>query len=168
LKRQNSDTRSHCRVTGKAIGLCDYPHENSRGLRWSLNHSFLGLLIFDLVRLLAQANGHLASVSLASVRVPSANHLAAVDEIRITPARDTITLIRSPQSLLQRTVTERRLPVVGVSRVGGGGGSFNLTISLQGTIIVADNVVKPGNPPYLSYVRATPAQKQRDLPLPSP
>ncbi|KAJ9102938.1 hypothetical protein QFC19_004494 [Naganishia cerealis] len=29
-----------------------------------------------------------------------------------------------------------------------------------GTIIVADNVVKPGNPAYLSYVRATPEQKR--------
>lgn len=37
----------------------------------------------------------------------------------------------------------------------------------QGTIIVADNVVKPGNPPYLSYVRATPAQKRAMLDRPA-
>ena len=38
----------------------------------------------------------------------------------------------------------------------------------QGTVIVADNVVKPGNPPYLSYIRATPAQKRHILSLPAP
>lgn len=36
----------------------------------------------------------------------------------------------------------------------------------QGTVLVADNVVKPGNPPYLSYVRATPAQKRAALQSP--
>ncbi|KAJ9125157.1 hypothetical protein QFC22_000111 [Naganishia vaughanmartiniae] len=35
-----------------------------------------------------------------------------------------------------------------------------------GTIIVADNVVKPGNPAYLSYVRATPEQKRAMLARP--
>lgn len=39
---------------------------------------------------------------------------------------------------------------------------------LQGTIIVADNVVKPGNPPYLSYVRSTPSQKRAALSTPKP
>ncbi|WWD19983.1 hypothetical protein CI109_104456 [Kwoniella shandongensis] len=34
-----------------------------------------------------------------------------------------------------------------------------------GTILVADNVVKPGNPAYLSWVRATPAQKRHSLTL---
>lgn len=33
----------------------------------------------------------------------------------------------------------------------------------QGTILVADNVVKPGNPAYLSYVRATPSQRKEAL-----
>lgn len=33
-------------------------------------------------------------------------------------------------------------------------------------MIVADNVVKPGNPAYLSYVRATPAQKRATLQSP--
>ncbi|KAL7419512.1 hypothetical protein Q5752_005423 [Cryptotrichosporon argae] len=32
-----------------------------------------------------------------------------------------------------------------------------------GTVLVADNVVKPGNPAYLSYVRASPAQKRAAL-----
>ncbi|OCF42533.1 hypothetical protein I317_03649 [Kwoniella heveanensis CBS 569] len=32
-----------------------------------------------------------------------------------------------------------------------------------GTVLVADNVVKPGNPAYLSWVRATPAQKREVL-----
>jgi catechol O-methyltransferase len=32
-----------------------------------------------------------------------------------------------------------------------------------GTILVADNVIKPGNPPYLAYVRATPEIKRRAL-----
>lgn len=30
-------------------------------------------------------------------------------------------------------------------------------------MLVADNVVKPGNPAYLSYVRATPRQKRESL-----
>ena len=30
-------------------------------------------------------------------------------------------------------------------------------------MLVADNVVKPGNPAYLSWVRATPAQKRHSL-----
>lgn len=38
-----------------------------------------------------------------------------------------------------------------------------LTAYIQGTILVADNVVKPGNPAYLSYVRATPSQKRQAL-----
>lgn len=33
-------------------------------------------------------------------------------------------------------------------------------------MIVADNVVKPGNPAYLSYVRATPGQKRSALSQP--
>lgn len=36
---------------------------------------------------------------------------------------------------------------------------------LQGTVLVADNVVKPGNPAYLSWVRATPTQKRQALKL---
>jgi catechol O-methyltransferase len=32
-----------------------------------------------------------------------------------------------------------------------------------GTTLVADNVIKPGNPPYLAYVRASPAQKRAAL-----
>lgn len=32
-----------------------------------------------------------------------------------------------------------------------------------GTTLVADNVLKPGNPPYLAYVRASPAQKRLAL-----
>ncbi|ORX40317.1 hypothetical protein BD324DRAFT_617288 [Kockovaella imperatae] len=36
-----------------------------------------------------------------------------------------------------------------------------------GTVIVADNVVKPGNPAYLSWVRATPAQKKASLNKPA-
>jgi catechol O-methyltransferase len=36
----------------------------------------------------------------------------------------------------------------------------------QGTTIIADNVVKPGNPAYLSYVRATPEQKRKSLASP--
>jgi catechol O-methyltransferase len=39
-------------------------------------------------------------------------------------------------------------------------------LTTQGTVLVADNVVKPGNPAYLSYVRATPAQKREALSLP--
>ncbi|RSH82906.1 hypothetical protein EHS25_005896 [Saitozyma podzolica] len=35
----------------------------------------------------------------------------------------------------------------------------------RGTVLVADNVVKPGNPAYLSWVRATPAQKRQALNL---
>lgn len=35
-----------------------------------------------------------------------------------------------------------------------------------GTILVADNVIKPGNPAYLSYVRATPAQKSAAYDIP--
>ncbi|WRT66054.1 uncharacterized protein IL334_003006 [Kwoniella shivajii] len=35
-----------------------------------------------------------------------------------------------------------------------------------GTTLVADNVVKPGNPAYLSWVRATPAQKRQSLAAP--
>lgn len=31
---------------------------------------------------------------------------------------------------------------------------------------MADNVVKPGNPAYLSYIRATPAQKRKSLSSP--
>ncbi|KAK4686149.1 catechol O-methyltransferase, partial [Tremellales sp. Uapishka_1] len=34
-----------------------------------------------------------------------------------------------------------------------------------GTVLVADNVIKPGNPSYLSYVRASPALKHRSLAL---
>ncbi|GFZ52237.1 hypothetical protein JCM24511_10010 [Saitozyma sp. JCM 24511] len=34
-----------------------------------------------------------------------------------------------------------------------------------GTVLVADNVVKPGNPAYLSWVRATPTQKRQALKL---
>ncbi|CCE29028.1 probable catechol O-methyltransferase [Claviceps purpurea 20.1] len=30
-----------------------------------------------------------------------------------------------------------------------------------GTTLVADNVIKPGNPPYLAYVRATPEEKKK-------
>lgn len=37
-----------------------------------------------------------------------------------------------------------------------------------GTMLVADNVVKPGNPAYLSWVRATPAQKRHSLQAPRP
>lgn len=45
-----------------------------------------------------------------------------------------------------------------------------------GTTLVADNVVKPGNPAYLSYVRATPASKKaiqerprpKEAPTPTP
>lgn len=33
-------------------------------------------------------------------------------------------------------------------------------------MLVADNVVKPGNPAYLSWVRATPAQKRASLQKP--
>jgi catechol O-methyltransferase len=32
-----------------------------------------------------------------------------------------------------------------------------------GTTLVADNVIKPGNPAYLAYVRAPPAVKRRAL-----
>ncbi|KAG6010029.1 hypothetical protein E4U21_000471 [Claviceps maximensis] len=32
-----------------------------------------------------------------------------------------------------------------------------------GTTLVADNVIKPGNPPYLAYVRATAEQKMKNL-----
>lgn len=32
-----------------------------------------------------------------------------------------------------------------------------------GTTLVADNVLKPGNPPYLAYVRASPTQKARAI-----
>lgn len=39
-------------------------------------------------------------------------------------------------------------------------------LRVQGTILVADNVVKPGNPAYLSYVRSTPSQKRETLKLP--
>ncbi|WWC93870.1 hypothetical protein V866_000706 [Kwoniella sp. B9012] len=35
-----------------------------------------------------------------------------------------------------------------------------------GTVLVADNVVKPGNPAYLSWVRATPEQKRKSLQAP--
>jgi catechol O-methyltransferase len=38
----------------------------------------------------------------------------------------------------------------------------------QGTVLVADNVVKPGNPPYLSYVRASPSSKRAILSKPRP
>lgn len=41
----------------------------------------------------------------------------------------------------------------------------------EGTVLVADNVVKPGNPPYLSYVRSSPSLKRQILskpPLTSP
>ena len=30
-----------------------------------------------------------------------------------------------------------------------------------GSVLAADNVIKPGNPPYLEYVRSTPIQKRR-------
>ncbi len=33
-------------------------------------------------------------------------------------------------------------------------------------MIVADNVVKPGNPAYLSYIRSTPSQKRHSLQAP--
>jgi catechol O-methyltransferase len=33
-------------------------------------------------------------------------------------------------------------------------------------VLIADNVVKPGNPPYLSYVRATPDLKRAALDAP--
>lgn len=36
-----------------------------------------------------------------------------------------------------------------------------------GTVLIADNVVKPGNPPYLSYVRATPALRRAALDKPA-
>ena len=39
--------------------------------------------------------------------------------------------------------------------------------SHQGTTLVADNVVKPGNPAYLSWVRSTPAQKRASLASPA-
>ncbi|WWC89626.1 uncharacterized protein L201_004551 [Kwoniella dendrophila CBS 6074] len=35
-----------------------------------------------------------------------------------------------------------------------------------GTVLIADNVVKPGNPAYLSWVRATPEQKRKSLQAP--
>ncbi|KAK1924573.1 S-adenosyl-L-methionine-dependent methyltransferase [Papiliotrema laurentii] len=35
-----------------------------------------------------------------------------------------------------------------------------------GTVLVADNVVKPGNPAYLSYVRATPSLRRQSLQSP--
>jgi len=33
----------------------------------------------------------------------------------------------------------------------------------EGTLLVADNVIKPGNPPYLDYVRSTVAEKRKQL-----
>ena len=37
---------------------------------------------------------------------------------------------------------------------------------MQGTCVIADNVVKPGNPAYLSWVRATPQAKRLSLSKP--
>ena len=39
-------------------------------------------------------------------------------------------------------------------------------VDSQGTVLVADNVVKPGNPAYLSYVRATPSLRRQSLQSP--
>ena len=44
--------------------------------------------------------------------------------------------------------------------------AFWMLTPAKNTIIVADNVVKPGNPAYLSWVRATPEQKQQSLQQP--
>ncbi|KAI9890658.1 MAG: hypothetical protein M1814_003727 [Vezdaea aestivalis] len=38
----------------------------------------------------------------------------------------------------------------------------DLGLIMPGTVIVADNVVDPGNPPYLAYISATPEQKIED------
>ena len=35
-----------------------------------------------------------------------------------------------------------------------------LKLIRPGSVLAADNVVKPGNPPYLKYVRSTPAEKR--------
>ncbi|KAF2749283.1 putative O-methyltransferase [Sporormia fimetaria CBS 119925] len=39
----------------------------------------------------------------------------------------------------------------------------SLGLIAEGSVIAADNVIKPGNPAYLQYVRATVAEKQRRL-----
>jgi catechol O-methyltransferase len=36
-----------------------------------------------------------------------------------------------------------------------------LGLVIPGTVLAADNVIKPGNPPYLEYVRANVAQKRK-------
>ncbi len=38
--------------------------------------------------------------------------------------------------------------------------SEELKLVKPGSVLAADNVVKPGNPPYLKYVRSTPAEKR--------
>ena len=39
----------------------------------------------------------------------------------------------------------------------------SLGLIQKGTILAADNVISPGNPSYLEYVRSTPEQKQKKL-----
>ena len=36
-----------------------------------------------------------------------------------------------------------------------------LKLVTQGTVLAADNVIEPGNPPYLEYVRSTVAEKRK-------
>lgn len=39
----------------------------------------------------------------------------------------------------------------------------SLGVIHQGTVLAADNVISPGNPPYLEYVRSSPDEKQQKL-----
>jgi catechol O-methyltransferase len=39
----------------------------------------------------------------------------------------------------------------------------HLGLIKKGTVLAADNVIKPGNPPYLEYVRSTPQEKRKRL-----
>ena len=39
----------------------------------------------------------------------------------------------------------------------------HLNLVAQGSVLAADNIIKPGNPPYLEYVRSSPDEKRKAL-----
>jgi catechol O-methyltransferase len=63
----------------------------------------------------------------------------------------------SPPACARLTDAPRRLYTVDVKLLE------SLRLLTLHSALVADNVIKPGNPPYLAYVRAPPALKRRAL-----
>lgn len=69
-------------------------------------------------------------------------------------------ILPSSSSFFAPTIFSLILPLIFHSQ------HHKLKLTYQGTVLVADNVVKPGNPAYLSYVRSTPKLKREILASP--